>query len=101
MQSFVIVSLKTVLKHVTDLVTANGARTGMSSSIPEPMSDPMPPVSGGASTFDGPNGTVEQIDTTRTQEIANKDVVMRELKSSRGRPRLDVKRLFKSRGKTP
>ena len=35
-----------------------------------------------------------------TQEIASKDVKMRELKSSRGRPRLSVKMLFRSRGKT-
>ena len=36
-----------------------------------------------------------------TQEIASEDVEMRELKSSRGRPKLSVKTLFSARGKTP
>ena len=36
-----------------------------------------------------------------TQEIASEDVGMRELKSSRGRPKLSVKTLFNARGKTP
>ena len=35
------------------------------------------------------------------QEVASEDVEMRELKSSCGRPKLSVRTLFSSRGKTP
>ncbi|PSK45224.1 Factor arrest protein 11 [Elsinoe australis] len=71
LQSYVIVSLKAVLKHVTDLVAANGGR----SSIPNGYADAngLPPTeNGNGGNLDDSMSTLDQIDNMRAQEITSK-----------------------------
>ena len=64
LQSVVIVSLKAVLKHVTDLVTLNGLRNSYANSLSETV-EPL--------NNRGPlDSTLEQVDTMRMQEVTNK-----------------------------
>ncbi|KAF2156159.1 hypothetical protein K461DRAFT_221388 [Myriangium duriaei CBS 260.36] len=72
LQSFVIVSLKAVLKHVTDLVTTNGGRTGMPNSFSESVGESLPTENGVSHNTEGTASALEQVDATRQQEIANK-----------------------------
>ncbi|PNS19976.1 Factor arrest protein 11 [Sphaceloma murrayae] len=71
LQSYIIVSLKAVLKLVTDLVAANGGR----SSVPNGFQDQngLPTAENGSGTHsDDTMGTLDQIDSMRTLEITNK-----------------------------
>jgi len=72
MQSVVIVLLKAILKNVTDLVAAAGARNGSQGGLQEPNSAPQ----GSSFEYEYQNGAdhtgeaAEQVENTRTQEIA-------------------------------
>ncbi|KAG8625907.1 hypothetical protein KVT40_006308 [Elsinoe batatas] len=71
LQSYVIVSLKAVLKLVTDLVAANGGRM----SVPNGYQDQngLPTTENGSSGHPDDNlNTLDQIDNMRNQEITNK-----------------------------
>ncbi|KAF4556822.1 Hypothetical protein D9617_1g087040 [Elsinoe fawcettii] len=71
LQSYIIVSLKAVLKLVADLVAANGGRM----SVPNSYTDQngLPPTENGVGNHTEDNlSTLEQIDNMRIQEITNK-----------------------------